>query len=67
MFSVGEMMSSPKTNEYLGVLAPEGEKGLYMGYANTPQGIGWAAGSLIAGHVYENQGDKANLAIDYIL
>jgi MFS family permease len=65
-FSVGEMLASPKMNEYLGVIAPEGKKGLYMGYANIPQGIGWAFGSLFAGHVYDNMGDKANLAIDYL-
>ena len=66
VFSVGEMMSSPKMNDYLGVIAPDGQKGLYMGYANIPQGIGWAVGSLFAGHVYDNMGDKANLAIDYL-
>lgn len=66
VFSVGEMLSSPKMNEYLGVIAPEGKKGLYMGYANIPQGIGWAVGSLFAGHVYDNMGDKANLALDYL-
>ncbi|UCD65216.1 MAG: MFS transporter [Candidatus Zixiibacteriota bacterium] len=65
-FSVGEMLASPKMNEYLGVIAPEGKKGLYMGYANIPQGIGWGVGSLFAGHVYDNMGDKANLAIDYL-
>ncbi len=66
VFSVGEMMSSPKMNEYLGVIAPEGKKGLYMGYANLPQGIGWAIGSKVAGDVYDKMGDKANLAIDYL-
>ncbi len=66
VFSVGEMLSSPKMNEYLGVIAPEGEKGLYMGYANIPQGIGWGVGSVFAGHVYDTAGDKANLAIDYL-
>lgn len=66
VFSVGEMMSSPKMNDYLGVIAPEGQKGLYMGYANIPQGIGWAVGSLFAGHVYDNSGDKANLALRYL-
>ncbi|MDH4157116.1 MAG: MFS transporter [candidate division Zixibacteria bacterium] len=65
-FSVGEMLSSPKMNEYLGVIAPEGEKGLYMGYANIPQGIGWGVGSIFAGHVYDTMGDKANLALDYM-
>jgi MFS family permease len=66
VFSVGEMMSSPKMNEYLGVIAPPGKKGLYMGYANIPQGIGWAVGSLFAGQLYDSGGDKANLAIDYL-
>ena len=65
-FSVGEMLSSPKMNEYLGVIAPEGKKGLYMGYANVPQGIGWGLGSVFAGRVYDSMGDKANLAIDYL-
>lgn len=66
VFSVGEMLSSPKMNDYLGVIAPEGQKGLYMGYANIPQGIGWAVGSLFAGHVYDNLGDKGNLAAQYL-
>ncbi len=66
VFSVGEMLSSPKMNEYLGVIAPEGKKGLYMGYANIPQGIGWAVGSLFAGGIYDSDGDKANLAMDYL-
>ena len=65
-FSVGEMMSSPKMNEYLGVIAPEGEKALYMGYANIPLAIGWAYGSFLGGTVYDNAGDKANLAIRYL-
>jgi len=65
-FSVGEMLSSPKMNEYLGVIAPDGEKALYMGYANIPLAIGWAFGSLLGGSVYENAGDKANLAIRYL-
>jgi len=66
MFSVGEMLASPKMNDYLGVIAPEGQKALYMGYANMPTAIGWAIGSILAGHIYENQGDKANLALRYL-
>lgn len=65
-FSVGEMMASPKMNDYLGVIAPEGQKALYMGYANMPAAIGWAFGSLMGGHVYERMGDKANLALRYL-
>jgi len=65
-FSIGEMLASPKMNEYLGVIAPDGEKALYMGYANIPLAIGWAFGSLMGGSIYENAGDKANLAIRYL-
>ena len=66
VFSVGEMLASPKMNDYLGVIAPPGKKALYMGYANIPNGIGWAIGSLFAGRVYDRMGDKANLALDYL-
>jgi MFS family permease len=65
-FSVGEMLSSPKMYDYLGVIAPEGEKGLYMGYANMPTAIGWAFGSFLGGQIYDSMGDKANLALRYL-
>jgi hypothetical protein len=50
VFAVGEMLASPKMNDYLGVIAPEGQKGLYMGYANMRRSAGasarcWPAGS----------------------
>ena len=66
VFAIGEMLASPKLNEYLGVIAPAGEKALYMGYANMPTAIGWAYGSKLAGKIYDNMGDKANLALRYL-
>jgi len=66
VFAVGEMLSSPKMNEYLGVIAPEGQKALYMGYANMPFAIGWTYGSFAGGQIYDKMGDKANLAIRYL-
>lgn len=65
-FSVGEMLASPKMNDYLGVIAPEGQKALYMGYANIPLAIGWSYGSLRGGEVYDKMGDKANLSLNYL-
>jgi MFS family permease len=62
VFSIGEMLSSPKKMEYLATLAKPGQEGLFMGYANVPVAIGWVAGSLIAGDAYERSGDKVNLA-----
>jgi hypothetical protein len=53
-------------NDYLGVIAPPGQEGLYMGYANMPYAIGWASGDWIAGLVYDKSGDKANLSLRYL-
>jgi dipeptide/tripeptide permease len=66
LFSFGEMTASPKMNEYLAVIAPPGKKGLYLGYANVPWAIGWFIGSRMGGDIYDNQGDKAALALRYL-
>jgi MFS family permease len=66
-FSAGEMLTGPKKNEYLGLIAPEGKKGLYLGYVNIPVGVGGFIGSKLAGYLYGNFGEKAVLAQKYIL
>ncbi len=65
-FSVGEMLASPKMNEYLGVIAPDDRKALYMGYANIPFAIGWGYGAFIGGGLYARFGEKAGLALRYL-
>jgi hypothetical protein len=65
-FSVGEMLTGPKKNEYLGLIAPPGKKGLYLGYVNIPVGIGAGVGSWMAGHIYGTYGEKATLALRYL-
>ena len=66
-FSLGEMLTGPKKNEYLGLIAPPGKKGLYLGYVNIPVGIGGFVGSKMAGYFYGHYGDKAVLAQKYLL
>ena len=66
-FSMGEMLTGPKKNEYLGLIAPPGKKGLYLGYVNIPIGVGVGIGSYIAGHVYGHYGEKATLALKYLM
>ncbi len=66
-FSLGEMLTGPKKNEYLALIAPPGKKGLYLGYVNIPIGIGVGFGSWMAGHVYGVYGEKATLALKYLL
>jgi dipeptide/tripeptide permease len=65
-FSVGEMLSSPKMMEYLGVIAPGPHKALYLGYANLPVAIGWGYGAWLGGLAYGQGGEKAGLALRYL-
>lgn len=65
-FSLGEMLTGPKKNEYLSLIAPPGKKGLYLGYVNIPIGLGVGIGSYIAGVVYDHYGEKATLALKHM-
>ncbi|MFH1464982.1 MAG: MFS transporter [Pseudomonadota bacterium] len=67
LFSLGEMLTGPKKNEYLGLIAPPGKKGLYLGYVNIPVGIGGFVGSKLAAYIYGHFGEKAVLAQRYLL
>ena len=62
VFTMGEMLASPRTKDYMASSAPVEKKGLYLGYSEVPNGIGWAVGSLFAGNFYEHHGDKVNFA-----
>jgi hypothetical protein len=60
------MTTGPKKSEYLGLIAPPGKKGLYLGYVNIPAGLGSGFGGLLAGYLYKNYGEKAVLALKYL-
>lgn len=62
LFSFGEMAASPTKMRYVANIAPPGRTGLYLGYVNATQGIGWSIGSLVAGEMYQAGGDKVVLA-----
>jgi dipeptide/tripeptide permease len=47
MIAFGELFASSRLYEYIGSLAPKGQEGLFLGYANLPMAIG----SLIGGPV----------------
>lgn len=66
LFSLGEMLTGPKKNEYLGLIAPPGKKALYLGYVNIPVGIGTFIGAKLAGWLYGSYGEKATLALKYL-
>jgi hypothetical protein len=52
---------------YFAGIAPPGKQALYLGYVNATTGIGWSLGSLIAGTMYEEGGDKVVLARRYLV
>ncbi len=67
VFSIGEMFASPTKMRYVAGIAPPGKKALYLGYVNATVGIGWTIGSMIAGPLYEETGDKVSLARRYLV
>lgn len=67
LFSFGEMLTGPKTAEYLGLIAPADRKAMYLGYANIPMGIGQGVGAGVAGWLYEHFGEKATLAQRFLI
>lgn len=66
LFSLGEMLTGPKKVEYFALIAPKGQKALYLGYINIPVAIGQALGAWIAGRLYGTGGEKAVLSLRYL-
>jgi MFS family permease len=47
------MMASPRIYEYIGAIAPKGQEGLYLGYANLPIAIASFFGGPLGGRLFE--------------
>lgn len=45
LIAFGELFTSARTYEYIGSLAPKGQEGLFLGYANLPMAIGALVGN----------------------
>jgi len=61
IFGLGEMAGSPKISEYIGRLAPEDKKALYMGYSFIPTFIGNFMAGFVSGVVYQQMSDKVDI------
>jgi len=64
VFSVGEMMASPKSKEYAGRIAPPGKVGMYMGYFYWCTALGHLFGGLLSGVMYGYFGPVERGGID---
>ena len=58
IFSIGEMASSPKFNEYVGRIAPPDKKALYMGTVFLAIAIGHFLAGWVSGKPFEVLADK---------
>ncbi len=61
IFGLGEMSTSPKTQEYVGKIAPPGKTALYMGYSYLPLAGGHILAGFLSGGLYTRMADKATL------
>jgi POT family proton-dependent oligopeptide transporter len=58
IFSVGEMLSSPRSKEYAGRIAPPDKVGMYMGYFYWSVALGNLFGGLLSGMSYQYFGPQ---------
>jgi MFS family permease len=52
LFSIGEMLASPKYSEFLGNIAPPDKKAMWIGFSQAPILIGWTLEGKIGPHLY---------------
>ena len=60
IFSIGEMTAHPKFISYVGLIAPEDKKALYLGYSFLYGVLGSFIGSLLGANLYVYFVDKLN-------
>jgi dipeptide/tripeptide permease len=53
LIALGELFTSPRMYEYIGALAPKGQEGLFLGYANLPLALGALAGGPVGAILFD--------------
>lgn len=61
-FSVGEMLSSPKSSEFMGNIAPHQKKAMYLGFSQMPIGFGWTLESFLGPYLYGQWSSKEQIS-----
>jgi len=62
IFSVGEMLSSPKFSEFIGNFAPADKKAMYLGFSQIPLAIGWTLEGKFGPMLYGIYASKDNFS-----
>jgi hypothetical protein len=66
LFSIGEMLLSPKKNEFMGNIAPKDKKAMYLGFVMLPQGIGNTLQGYFGMRIYDVYASKENFSRDLL-
>jgi POT family proton-dependent oligopeptide transporter len=64
VFSIGEMLASPRSKEYAGNIAPPNKVGMYMGYFYWCVALGNLFGGLLSGGLYQHFGPVDRGGVD---
>jgi POT family proton-dependent oligopeptide transporter len=67
IFSVGEMLSSPKFLEFIGNFAPFDKKAMYLGFAQMSRAIGWMLEGKIGPVLYDHYASKENFSREVLV
>jgi hypothetical protein len=62
VFSIGEMLASPKYSEYLGNIAPPDKKAMWIGFSQTPILVGWTIEGKLGPSLYDLFSSKDEFA-----
>ena len=66
IFSIGEMISSPKFSEYLGNMAPRDKTAMYLGFSQLPLAIGASLEAYFGPRMYGAWADKDQISRSYL-
>jgi POT family proton-dependent oligopeptide transporter len=67
VFSIGEMLSSPKFSEYIGNFAPADKKAMYLGFSQIPLAIGWTLEGAIGPRLYDAFASKDKISRELLV
>lgn len=67
IFSVGEMLSSPKFSEFMGNIAPMDKTAMYLGFSQIPLAIGWTLEGKFGPMLYDRYASKERFARELLL
>jgi POT family proton-dependent oligopeptide transporter len=67
IFSIGEMLSSPKFSEYIGNFAPHDKKAMYLGFSQIPLAVGWTLEGFLGPWLYGVFASKDNFSRELLL